>query len=46
MADHASHTPTGYLQHALSLGLAASRSFLINIQRMDDNFSLATTTFL
>ena len=44
MADHASNTPTGYLQHALSQGQVTSRSFLINTQRIDDNYSLATTT--
>ncbi len=44
MADHASDTPTGYLQHALSHGLTASKAFLVSIHRIDDNFSLATTT--
>ena len=44
MTDHASNTLTGYLQHALSQGLAASKSFLTNTQRIDDNYFLATTT--
>ncbi len=46
MADLASNTPTGYLQYALSQGLAASGSFLINTQRMNANYSLANTTLL
>jgi hypothetical protein len=44
MADHASDTPIGYLQQALFNGLTASKAFLTTIQRIDDNFSLATTT--
>jgi hypothetical protein len=44
MADHASDTPTGYLQQALSLGLDASNSFLTTIQQNNDNFLLAPTS--
>jgi hypothetical protein len=44
MVDHASNTPTGYIHHAMSRGLATSRTFLANIQRIEDNYSLATTT--
>ena len=44
MADHASDTPTGYLHQVLSNGLAATKTFLTSIQRIDDNFSLATPT--
>ncbi len=40
----ATHTPTGYLHHALYQGLSTSRSFLINTLRIDDNYSLATAT--
>jgi len=46
MAEHASNTPTGYLQHALTQGLVASKSFLTNTQRFNDNYSLADTTLL
>jgi hypothetical protein len=44
MADHASDLPTGYLYQALLAGLAASNTFLTSIQRINDNFSLATPT--
>ena len=43
MVDHVADTPTGYLHHALLRGLDASRSFLANIQQLDDIFSLAST---
>ena len=43
MADHASNSPTGYLQQALQQGLEAAKSFLTTIQRINDNFSLANT---
>jgi hypothetical protein len=43
MADHSNHTPTGYLQHALTLGLANSMKVLATTHHLDDNFSLTTT---
>jgi len=43
MADHVAHTLSGYVQNALLPGLEASRSFLANIQQLDDNFSLTST---
>ncbi len=44
MVDHASNTPTGYLMHALSQGLATTKAFLTIIQRIGNNFSLPTPT--
>ncbi len=43
MADHASHTPTRYLQHALSQGLYSSKNFLTKITHLQDNYSFAST---
>ena len=43
MADHVADTPSGYLQHALLRGLDASRSFLANIQKLEDIYYLAST---
>ena len=43
MTGHVADTPTGYLHHALLRGLDASRTFLTNIQHLDDNFSFAIT---
>ena len=43
MVDHVAHTPTNYLQHALLCGLDVSRTFLANIEQLDDIVSLAST---
>ena len=43
MADHVTDIPTNYLPHALLRGFDASKTFLANIQQLDDIFSLAST---
>jgi hypothetical protein len=43
MADHVADTPTSYLHHALLRGFDASKTFLANMQQLDDIFSLAST---
>jgi hypothetical protein len=43
MTDHVGDTPSGYLQHALLLGLDASRSCVANIQKLEDIYYLSST---